>query len=61
MFWFNPKQKKYISKLNKIIGYENEVERLAKIANLNKCNLMNHEKNIGGRYSIFSNVGMYRE
>ena len=30
------KKKKYISKLNKIIGYKNEVERLIKISNLIK-------------------------
>ena len=43
---------------NSLVITEDQDSPLAKIANLNKCNLMNHEKNIGGRYSIFSNVGM---
>ena len=37
---------------------EDKKSPLADIAHKNNCKILNHEKNIGGRFSIFSNVGM---
>ena len=37
---------------------EDKPSPLANIAHVNNCTVINHEKDIGGRYSIFSNVGM---
>ena len=44
--------------LNTIIITENVDSPLAKIGKINNCKILNHESDIGGRYSIFSNVGM---
>ena len=43
---------------NTIIITEDKPSPLAKIAHKNKCIVLNHQNDIGGRYSIFSNVGM---
>ncbi len=43
---------------NSLIVTEFKESPLYNIANKNNCNLLEHKKNIGGRYSIFSNVGM---
>ena len=43
---------------NSLIITEDKPSPLANIAHSNNCNIINHEKDIGGRYSIFSNVGM---
>ena len=37
---------------------ENKRSPLSDIANKNNCKILNHEKDIGGRFSVFSNVGM---
>jgi glucose-6-phosphate isomerase len=43
---------------NSLIITEDQHSPLNKIAKANKCKVFKHEKDIGGRYSIFSNVGM---
>ena len=43
---------------NVLIITEDKISPLSQIAHANKCTILKHEKNIGGRYSIFSNVGM---
>ena len=43
---------------NSLVITEDEPSPLANIAHANNCKIMNHEKDIGGRFSIFSNVGM---
>jgi len=43
---------------NVLIITEDKISPLSQIAHANKCIILKHEKNIGGRYSIFSNVGM---
>ena len=43
---------------NTIIITENKNSPLANIAHTNNCKILYHEKDIGGRYSVFSNVGM---
>ena len=43
---------------NCLIITEDRDSPLNNIAKKNKCLILNHEKNIGGRYSVFSNVGM---
>ena len=43
---------------NSLIITENKKSSLFQIASDNQCTILEHEKNIGGRYSVFSNVGM---
>ena len=43
---------------NSLVVTEFKNSPLYNIAKKNNCNLIEHKKNIGGRYSIFSNVGM---
>ena len=43
---------------NVLIITEDKISPLSRIAHANQCTILKHEKNIGGRYSIFSNVGM---
>ena len=43
---------------NSLIVTENKNSPLYKIAFSNNCKILEHKKDIGGRYSIFSNVGM---
>ena len=43
---------------NVLIITEDKISPLSRIAHANKCTILKHEKNIGGRYSIFSNVGI---
>jgi glucose-6-phosphate isomerase len=43
---------------NSLIITEDKNSPLANIAHKNKCTLLKHENEIGGRFSIFSNVGM---
>jgi glucose-6-phosphate isomerase len=43
---------------NSLVITEDKFSPLAQIANSKKCMLLKHEKDIGGRYSIFSNVGL---
>ncbi len=43
---------------NTLIISEDPKSPLFKIAHDNKCKILKHKKDIGGRYSIFSNVGM---
>lgn len=43
---------------NCLIITEDKPSPLANIAHTNKCKILTHEKDIGGRYSVFSNVGM---
>ena len=53
-------QKNELSTLfnNSLIITEDKRSPLASIAHKNKCTILNHEDDIGGRFSIFSNVGM---
>ena len=53
-------QKKTLNKFfkNTLVITEIKDSPLWNIANDNKCTIFKHEKDIGGRYSIFSNVGM---
>ena len=43
---------------NSLVITEFKNSPLYNIAKKNNCNLLEHKKDIGGRYSIFSNVGM---
>ena len=43
---------------NVLVITEDKISPLFQIANTNQCTILKYEKNIGGRYSIFSNVGM---
>ncbi len=43
---------------NTLVVTEFKNSPLYNIAKKNNCNLLEHKKDIGGRYSIFSNVGM---
>ena len=43
---------------NSLVITEDKPSPLANIAHANNCTIMKHEKDIGGRYSVFSNVGM---
>ena len=43
---------------NSLVVTEFKDSPLFNIAEKNKCTLLEHKKDIGGRYSIFSNVGM---
>jgi len=43
---------------NCILITENKNNPLRKIGVKNKCKILDHEINIGGRFSVFSNVGM---
>ena len=43
---------------NSLVVTEFKDSPLFNIAKKNKCTLLEHKKDIGGRYSIFSNVGM---
>ncbi len=43
---------------NCLIITEDKSNPLRKIANHYKCKILDHETEIGGRYSVFSNVGM---
>ena len=43
---------------NSLIITEDKASPLTNIANKNNIHMINHSKDIGGRYSIFSNVGM---
>jgi glucose-6-phosphate isomerase len=43
---------------NSLIISEDKISPLTKIAKQNNCKFLSHEKDIGGRFSIFSNVGM---
>lgn len=54
------KSKNFTQELLKefIIITENKNSPLKQMANQFKCQTLDHEKNIGGRYSVFSNVGL---
>ena len=54
------KQKNKLKNLYKncLIITEDTINPLRKIAVNNNCTILDHEKNIGGRYSVFSNVGI---
>ena len=41
-----------------VVVTENKESPLKKIANQFSCQTLDHSKNIGGRYSVFSNVGL---
>jgi len=43
---------------NSLVITEDKLSPLANIAHVNNCTVINHEKDIGGRYSVFSSVGM---
>lgn len=43
---------------NCLIITENKPSPIRNIALQKKCKILNHDPNIGGRYSVFSNVGM---
>ena len=43
---------------NSLVITEDKLSPLANIAHVNNCIVINHEKDIGGRYSVFSSVGM---
>ncbi|MDC0057227.1 hypothetical protein OAJ74_03625 [Alphaproteobacteria bacterium] len=43
---------------NVLVITENKISPLSQIAHANNCTIVKHEKNIGGRYAVFSNVGM---
>ena len=43
---------------NTLVITEDSQSPLRQIAVKNNCTILNHEKDIGGRYSIFSNVGL---
>ena len=55
---FDQKNAKEFFFKNSLIITEDQPSPLVNIAHSNKVTILNHEKNIGGRYSIFSNVGM---
>ena len=55
---FDQKNALHILYENSLVITEDKPSPLAKIAHVNKCTMLSHEKNIGGRYSVFSNVGM---
>jgi glucose-6-phosphate isomerase len=54
------KEKNILKQLfeNSLVLTEFKNSPLYNIAKKNNCNLLEHKKDIGGRYSIFSNVGM---
>ena len=54
------KSKNKIDELSKscVVITENKDSPLKKIANKFACQTLDHEKDIGGRYSVFSNVGL---
>ena len=43
---------------NSLVITEDKTSPLMRIAQNNKCKVLIHESDIGGRYSVFSNVGM---
>ena len=43
---------------NSLVITEDKLSPLANIAHVNNCTVINHAKDIGGRYSVFSSVGM---
>ena len=43
---------------NSLVITEDKLSPLSKIAHNNKIMILNHEKDVGGRYSVFTNVGM---
>lgn len=55
---FDKEKKIDILYKNSLIITENKDNPLNNIAKKNNCIILNHEENIGGRYSVFSNVGM---
>ena len=55
---FEQKNKLKIFYQNCLIITENKASPIRNIALQNKCKILDHDPNIGGRYSIFSNVGM---
>jgi len=55
---FDQKNELSILFSNSLIITENKHSPLANIAHKNKCTLIKHEADIGGRFSIFSNVAM---
>ena len=44
---------------NCVIITENKDSPLKRIANKYNCQILDHDKDIGGRYSVFSNVGLF--
>ena len=55
---FDQKNMKDLLFNNSLIITEDKARPLTNIANKNNIHMINHSKDIGGRYSIFSNVGM---
>ena len=55
---FDQKNMKDLLFNNSLIITEDKASPLTNIANKNNIHMINHSKDIGGRYSIFSNVGM---
>ena len=55
---FDQKNMKDLLFNNSLIITEDKASPLKNIANKNNIHMINHSKDIGGRYSIFSNVGM---
>tara|TARA_Y100001960_G_C14734395_1_gene859452 strand:+ start:233 stop:1465 length:1233 start_codon:yes stop_codon:yes gene_type:complete len=55
---FEQKNKLKIFYQNCLIITENKASPIRNIALQNKCKILDHDPNIGGRYSVFSNVGM---
>ena len=55
---FDQKNMKDLLFNNSLIITEDKPSPLTNIANNNNIHMINHSKDIGGRYSIFSNVGM---
>lgn len=55
---FDQKQKLSTLFNNMLVITEEKPNPLRQIAIKNNCTILKHEENIGGRYSIFSNVGM---
>jgi len=55
---FEQKKQLEIFYKNCLIITENKLSPLRKIGIQNNCEILDHETEIGGRYSVFSNVGM---
>ena len=55
---FDQKKKLNVLFKNTLIITENKLSPLREIARINGCKIIDHEKNIGGRFSVFSTVGI---
>ena len=56
---FNAISPKFINKNNTLIITENNLNNLNSIAKKNNIQILKHPRNVGGRFSIFSEVGFF--